>query len=59
MNPKMCKKGWYKKKKKILRIVTAVSMTKEEKDWIRKKNYSPTAILKEAIRDLGYKQKSD
>lgn len=31
-----------------------ISITKKKYDWIKKNKYSPTAIFKEACKDLGY-----
>lgn len=38
--------------RKTLRI--GVRIKPSQNKWIREKNYSPTAIFQEALKDLGY-----
>jgi hypothetical protein len=36
-----------------------IRVSPDIKNWLREKEYSPTAIFFEAIRELGYKQRRD
>lgn len=53
MDPRKCKKKSEKERTKHITI----RITNDISSWLKKNQYSPTAIFHEAIRDLGYKKK--
>lgn len=40
-------------------VIISIRITPELSKWLREKNYSPTAILHEAVKELGYKEEND
>ena len=40
-------------------VLITIRVTPEISDWLRNKDYSPTGIFYEAIRELGYRKRRD
>jgi hypothetical protein len=40
-------------------VLISIRITPELSKWLREKDYSPTSILHEAVKELGYKEKDD
>jgi hypothetical protein len=44
------------KKKPALKVVSlCIKITKEASQWLKDKDYSPTGLFNEGMKDLGYK----
>ena len=52
MDPKKCRRT---SRRERTRHIT-IRITEDISHWLKKNNYSPTAIFNEAIKELGYKK---
>jgi hypothetical protein len=46
--------GRRKPKKNKKSLLVSVRITEREREWLRKKNLSPSVIWSQALRELGY-----
>jgi hypothetical protein len=44
-----------RKKITVKKKVISIRVTSDLKSWLDKRNYSPTRIFEEAVKELGYK----
>lgn len=45
-----------RKRKEVKNVSINIRISKDLSNWLREKNYSPTAIFMEAVKDLGYRK---